>query len=161
MGRVFTIYKIRTMHHDSERTSGPRWSAPGDPRVTNIGRLLHWSHVDELPQLINILKGEMSWSDPGPNALSLSINSSVHYLIIEGGCLSSGLDRLGPGAATPRHRPLQRPPQAELRPVLRRTNESVARLSADRRHGHEVHGLSLRVDRSNFATPRSQPLASQ
>ena len=66
MGRVFTIYKIRTMYHDTERTSGPRWSAPGDPRVTNIGRLLRWSHVDELPQLINILKGEMSLVGPRP-----------------------------------------------------------------------------------------------
>jgi lipopolysaccharide/colanic/teichoic acid biosynthesis glycosyltransferase len=66
MGHVFTIYKIRTMFHDSERTSGPRWSAPGDPRVTFIGRFLRWSHVDELPQLINILKGQMSLVGPRP-----------------------------------------------------------------------------------------------
>jgi lipopolysaccharide/colanic/teichoic acid biosynthesis glycosyltransferase len=65
-GQVFTIYKIRTMYDDSERTSGPRWSAPGDPRVTFIGRLLRWSHVDELPQLINILMGQMSLVGPRP-----------------------------------------------------------------------------------------------
>jgi lipopolysaccharide/colanic/teichoic acid biosynthesis glycosyltransferase len=66
MGEVFTIYKIRTMYQDSERTSGPRWSAPGDPRVTFIGRFLRWSHVDELPQLMNILKGQMSLVGPRP-----------------------------------------------------------------------------------------------
>src|SRR5271157_6090282 len=54
-GRVFTIYKIRTMYLDSE-PNGPRWSVPGDPRITPVGRLLRWSHVDELPQLINIME---------------------------------------------------------------------------------------------------------
>ena len=65
-GTVFTIYKIRTMYHDSERTCGPRWCVPGDHRVTPIGRLLRWSHVDELPQLVNILMGEMSLVGPRP-----------------------------------------------------------------------------------------------
>jgi lipopolysaccharide/colanic/teichoic acid biosynthesis glycosyltransferase len=65
-GQVFTIYKIRTMYHDSERISGPRWCARGDPRVTFVGRFLRWSHVDELPQLINILMGEMSLVGPRP-----------------------------------------------------------------------------------------------
>jgi lipopolysaccharide/colanic/teichoic acid biosynthesis glycosyltransferase len=65
-GQVFTIYKIRTMYQDSERGSGPRWSVPGDPRVTFVGRILRWSHVDELPQLINILMGEMSLVGPRP-----------------------------------------------------------------------------------------------
>jgi lipopolysaccharide/colanic/teichoic acid biosynthesis glycosyltransferase len=65
-GKVFTIYKIRTMYHDSERTCGPRWCVPGDPRVTPVGRLLRWSHLDELPQLINILMGDMSLVGPRP-----------------------------------------------------------------------------------------------
>jgi len=64
-GRVFTIYKIRTMYLDSE-PNGPRWSLPGDPRITPVGRLLRWSHVDELPQLINILQGKMSLVGPRP-----------------------------------------------------------------------------------------------
>src|SRR5262245_30317761 len=58
-GRPFTIYKIRTMHRDCETATGPRWSVPGDPRVTPIGRLLRRTHLDELPQLWNILRGEM------------------------------------------------------------------------------------------------------
>ncbi len=64
-GRVFTIYKIRTMYLDSE-PDGPRWSVPGDPRITPVGRLLRLSHVDELPQLINILQGNMSLVGPRP-----------------------------------------------------------------------------------------------
>jgi lipopolysaccharide/colanic/teichoic acid biosynthesis glycosyltransferase len=58
-GKPFTILKIRTMCQDSER-NGPTWSLPGDPRVTPLGRLLRWSHADELPQLLNVLRGEMS-----------------------------------------------------------------------------------------------------
>jgi lipopolysaccharide/colanic/teichoic acid biosynthesis glycosyltransferase len=65
-GKIFTIYKIRTMYQDSERHSGPKWCVPGDPRITPIGRLLRRYHVDELPQLINILLGEMSLVGPRP-----------------------------------------------------------------------------------------------
>jgi lipopolysaccharide/colanic/teichoic acid biosynthesis glycosyltransferase len=65
-GKVFTIYKIRTMYLDSERHCGPSWSVPGDPRITPVGRILRWSHVDELPQLMNILMGEMSLVGPRP-----------------------------------------------------------------------------------------------
>ncbi len=64
-GRVFTIYKIRTMYRDSE-PDGPRWSLPGDPRITPVGHLLRCTHVDELPQLINILQGKMSLVGPRP-----------------------------------------------------------------------------------------------
>jgi lipopolysaccharide/colanic/teichoic acid biosynthesis glycosyltransferase len=64
-GEVFTIYKIRSMYQNSE-PAGPRWSLPGDPRVTPVGRLLRWSHVDELPQMINVLRGEMSLIGPRP-----------------------------------------------------------------------------------------------
>ena len=59
-GRVFTIYKIRTMHQDSERHGGATWSLPGDPRITPVGRVLRSTHLDELPQLINVLLGEIS-----------------------------------------------------------------------------------------------------
>src|SRR4051812_32157918 len=65
-GRTITVYKIRTMYQDSEQKTGPIWSLPGDPRVTPIGRFLRWAHVDELPQLVNILRGEMSLVGPRP-----------------------------------------------------------------------------------------------
>jgi lipopolysaccharide/colanic/teichoic acid biosynthesis glycosyltransferase len=65
-GRVFTIYKLRTMYHQCERLTGPKWSVPGDPRVTPVGRVLRACHVDELPQLINVLRGQMSLIGPRP-----------------------------------------------------------------------------------------------
>jgi lipopolysaccharide/colanic/teichoic acid biosynthesis glycosyltransferase len=64
-GRCFTIYKIRTMYHDSE-TSGPTWCVQGDRRITPVGRFLRWAHLDELPQLINILRGDMGLVGPRP-----------------------------------------------------------------------------------------------
>src|SRR5207249_2271789 len=65
-GRSYTIYKIRSMSHNCEKQSGPRWSTAGDSRVTPIGRLLRRTHVDELPQLWNVLRGEMSLIGPRP-----------------------------------------------------------------------------------------------
>ncbi len=65
-GRPFTIYKIRSMIHNCESLTGPRWSMPGDPRVTWFGWFLRTSHLDELPQLLNVLRGEMSLIGPRP-----------------------------------------------------------------------------------------------
>lgn len=65
-GKPFTIFKIRSMLHNCESLTGPRWTIPGDPRVTPIGWLLRRTHIDELPQLWNVLKGEMSLIGPRP-----------------------------------------------------------------------------------------------
>jgi lipopolysaccharide/colanic/teichoic acid biosynthesis glycosyltransferase len=65
-GRLFTIFKIRTMVHNCESLTGPRWSIPGDPRITPLGRFLRQTHLDELPQLFNVLRGEMSLIGPRP-----------------------------------------------------------------------------------------------
>jgi lipopolysaccharide/colanic/teichoic acid biosynthesis glycosyltransferase len=65
-GRPFSIYKLRTMSHNCESLSGPRWSTPGDSRITPLGRFLRRSHVDELPQLWNVIRGDMSLVGPRP-----------------------------------------------------------------------------------------------
>jgi lipopolysaccharide/colanic/teichoic acid biosynthesis glycosyltransferase len=65
-GRPFTIYKFRTMHVDAERHSGAVWAAQADPRVTPVGRVLRQYRLDELPQLLNVLKGEMNIVGPRP-----------------------------------------------------------------------------------------------
>ncbi len=64
-GRRFTLYKFRTMQSNAE-AAGSTWACPNDPRVTRIGRLLRESRLDELPQLWNILKGEMTVVGPRP-----------------------------------------------------------------------------------------------
>ena len=65
-GRHFTIYKIRTMRADAEAASGPVWTRPHDPRITLLGRILRKLHLDELPQIFNVLRGEMSFIGPRP-----------------------------------------------------------------------------------------------
>lgn len=65
-GVIFTIYKFRTMRTDAEKESGPMWATENDPRLTPIGKFLRKSHLDELPQLINVLRGEMSLVGPRP-----------------------------------------------------------------------------------------------
>jgi lipopolysaccharide/colanic/teichoic acid biosynthesis glycosyltransferase len=65
-GKLYWIYKLRTMQHNCESRSGPQWSTPNDPRVTRFGRFLRDTHLDELPQIINVLRGEMSLIGPRP-----------------------------------------------------------------------------------------------
>jgi exopolysaccharide biosynthesis polyprenyl glycosylphosphotransferase len=65
-GRSFELIKFRTMIRDAEKDTGATFSSPDDPRVTSIGRLLRRSSLDELPQLLNVLKGDMSFVGPRP-----------------------------------------------------------------------------------------------
>ena len=65
-GRPFVVYKFRTMIPDAEMQTGPMVARPGDPRTTPLGRFLRRTSLDELPQLINILNGDMSLVGPRP-----------------------------------------------------------------------------------------------
>ena len=63
---TFTIRKFRSMHYDAEKDSGPVWAADEDPRITRTGAWLRRFRLDEIPQLINVIKGEMSIVGPRP-----------------------------------------------------------------------------------------------
>jgi len=65
-GKPYYIYKIRTMAHDCEKQTGARWCTTHDPRVTIVGRFLRRTHLDELPQLWNVIRGDMSLIGPRP-----------------------------------------------------------------------------------------------
>lgn len=64
-GKPFVIYKFRTMHLDAEK-NGPQWAKSNDERCTKVGRVLRACRLDELPQFVNILKGDMSFVGPRP-----------------------------------------------------------------------------------------------
>jgi len=65
-GGLFDIYKFRTMVQDAEKNTGPVWAARNDNRLTPIGGFLRKAHIDEIPQLINVLRGDMSIIGPRP-----------------------------------------------------------------------------------------------
>jgi lipopolysaccharide/colanic/teichoic acid biosynthesis glycosyltransferase len=65
-GREYVMFKLRSMRLDAEARTGAVWSPANDPRVTRLGRFLRNSHLDELPQLFNVLRGEMSLIGPRP-----------------------------------------------------------------------------------------------
>jgi lipopolysaccharide/colanic/teichoic acid biosynthesis glycosyltransferase len=65
-GCLFKIIKFRTMFRDAESQAGPVWAKKNDKRITTIGKFLRRTHIDELPQLINVIKGDMSIIGPRP-----------------------------------------------------------------------------------------------
>ncbi|MFA7637803.1 MAG: sugar transferase [Parvibaculum sp.] len=74
-GRIFTVHKFRTMRMENDTAGNDRDRAitrDGDARITRIGHFLRRTRIDELPQIINILRGEMSWIGPRPEAVPLS-----------------------------------------------------------------------------------------
>jgi len=74
-GKTFPCYKLRTMAHGH---AGPAFTKAADPRITRVGAVLRRLRIDELPQVINIIRGEMSWIGPRPEAVSLAEEYSAH-----------------------------------------------------------------------------------
>ncbi|MCM2374823.1 sugar transferase [Aporhodopirellula aestuarii] len=100
-GKLFRIWKFRSMRSDAEKETGAVWSDRNDPRVTTLGKWLRCSHLDELPQLINILAGDMSLVGPRPerpefvNELSRELPTYLERLRVRPGI--TGLAQLGLG----------------------------------------------------------------
>lgn len=65
-GRVFVLSKFRSMREDAEAETGPVWAEEDDPRITQVGKILRKSRIDEIPQMFSVLKGEMSFVGPRP-----------------------------------------------------------------------------------------------
>jgi len=65
-GRIFKMVKFRSMYSDAEKHSGPIWASKKDPRVTRVGKFIRRLHIDEVPQFINVLTGDMSLVGPRP-----------------------------------------------------------------------------------------------
>jgi len=65
-GKIYTLYKFRSMRADAEKESGPVWASENDPRITRVGKVIRKLRIDELPQLWNVFKGDMSFVGPRP-----------------------------------------------------------------------------------------------
>ena len=90
-GKPFTIYKIRSMRVDAEAATGAVWAARKDKRITTVGKILRLTHVDELPQLYNVLRGDMDLVGPRPerpefvNELEKRIDGYTYRLYVRPG----------------------------------------------------------------------------
>jgi lipopolysaccharide/colanic/teichoic acid biosynthesis glycosyltransferase len=81
LGGRFTVYKFRSMRQDAERHTGPTWATEDDPRITGVGAFIRKCRLDELPQLWNVLCGEMSFIGPRPERPYFVdlLKSKIHY----------------------------------------------------------------------------------
>lgn len=79
--RLFDVYKFRTMRHELSDRDGHRSTAPGDHRITRVGRLLRSTSLDELPQLFNVLEGDMGLVGPRPHALGSTAGDELFWRI--------------------------------------------------------------------------------
>ena len=103
-GEIFKIYKFRTMIANAEKKTGPVWASENDPRLTRVGRVIRKLKLDELPQLINLIKGDMSLVGPRPerppfvNLFATTIPGYMHRLKVKPGItglaqIRNGYDR--------------------------------------------------------------------
>jgi sugar transferase (PEP-CTERM system associated) len=80
-GIIFRCYKFRTMYSDAEAHTGPTWATEDDPRITRVGKFLRKARLDELPQLLNVLRGDMSLVGPRPERPEFvaALNEKIPY----------------------------------------------------------------------------------
>jgi sugar transferase (PEP-CTERM system associated) len=90
-GAPFTLYKFRSMRSDAEADTGAVWASKDDPRITRVGRILRGLRIDELPQLLNVVKGEMSIVGPRPERPELVKNLSGIPFYRQRQCVRPGI----------------------------------------------------------------------
>jgi lipopolysaccharide/colanic/teichoic acid biosynthesis glycosyltransferase len=81
-GKQYSIYKFRSMRPDAESDGKAKWAVKNDPRITRVGSFIRRTRIDELPQLFNVLRGDMSVIGPRPerpNFVELLTNEVLHY----------------------------------------------------------------------------------
>ena len=83
-GRPIEVLKFRTMYHAQRDISGEVRTRPHDPRVTVVGRMLRRTSIDELPQLLNVLRGDMSLVGPRPHAIHMRIGPHFYFDAVDG-----------------------------------------------------------------------------
>jgi lipopolysaccharide/colanic/teichoic acid biosynthesis glycosyltransferase len=81
-GRLFSVYKFRSFHRDRCDPSGISQTFPDDPRVTSVGQFLRRTHIDELPQLLNVLKGDMSLVGPRPHVPGMRVGGQRYDALV-------------------------------------------------------------------------------
>ena len=117
-GRRFVIYKLRTMRWDAQDAS-ERWASHGDARITAVGRFLRRTHLDETPQLLNVLRGDMTLVGPRPEQPQISAGLEETPAAVAGTLpLQARADRLGAGSLRLRRLPGRLGVEARARPVL-------------------------------------------
>lgn len=101
-GKLFWIIKLRSMRHDAETGTGAVWCAAADDRITPFGRILRATHLDEFPQLFNVVKGDMSLVGPRPerpefvHKFELQIDGYANRLLVRPGITGIAQLRLPP-----------------------------------------------------------------
>ena len=77
--QIFQVYKFRTMRHEEVDLHAQQITTPNDPRITRIGKFLRRTSIDELPQLFNVVKGDMSLVGPRPHALEAKAGEVLYF----------------------------------------------------------------------------------
>lgn len=111
-GSIFTVYKIRTMRADAEAKTGPVWCTKRDPRVTRVGAIFRKLHLDEFPQLFNVLQGDMVFVGPRPERPEFT-----QYLIRE---IPAYVDRLAARPGITGLAQILLPPDSDVEGVRRK-----------------------------------------
>ena len=151
-GRTFTLAKFRSMRKDAEKGGTPIWAKDGDDRVTRVGRFIRKTRLDELPQLWNVLRGDMSFVGPRPERPFFVDQLSREIPVLPAAPRRQArADRLGAGEVPLRRLARGRDGEAALRPLLHQA--PVGHLRSDDRLRH---GQGRAVPQGGGVSPRGR-----